>query len=91
MTGLGDTLKILLRKLSPPLFSIRIRSGEAILHSGTATPALVREFDQIVRSRKLRSGWVWGISRGGLVVLDFTGDIRDGDRQRFRNVAGVHG
>lgn len=90
MTGLGDTLRILLRKLSPPLFTIRIKDGNAVLQSGTATPALVREFGLIVRDRGLRSGWVWGTGDGGKVRLEFTGNICDGDRQRFRNVAGVH-
>jgi len=90
MASPGDLLKILLRRMSPPYFTIRIRDGEAILQSGKATPAFLHDCGLIVKRRGIRSGWIWGIRAGASIKLDFSGSISKGDRQRFRNVMGVH-
>ncbi len=90
MASPGDLLKILLRRISPPFFTIRIRDGEAMLQNGKMTPAFLHDCGLIAKRSGIRSGWIWGIREGASIKLDFSGTIEDGDRQRFRNILGVH-
>jgi len=85
-----DLLKRLLRRLVPPLFTIRFGDGDASLVRGKASPGFIRDCREIARISGIDRGWIWGSSNGTSITLEFSGDIREGDRQRFRNIAGVH-
>ena len=85
-----DFLKVLLRKLSSPLYTIRISNCRAVLTGGKASPAFLRDCDEIARSRKIQNGWIWGLRTGNGIGLDFSSKISNGDRQRFRNISGIH-
>ncbi|MCD4700514.1 MAG: DUF3634 family protein [Candidatus Aegiribacteria sp.] len=84
-------LKILFRKLFPPLFTIRIKGGTAIAKSGKLTSSFLGDCTDIVRKNGISSGWIWGYSSPGGARMKFSSEISKGDMQRFRNVAGVHG
>ncbi|MBN2607576.1 MAG: DUF3634 family protein [Candidatus Fermentibacteraceae bacterium] len=90
MIVLPDALRILLRMLFPPLFTIRINDGRVVLVHGTATPAFLEDCSRIAGKGGIRSGWIWGHGSGSGVRLEFSSGIGEGDRQRFRNTAGIH-
>ena len=52
--------------------------------------AFIRDCDEIARSKNIQSGWIWGLRTGNGTRLDFSSNISMGDRQRFRNIMGVH-
>jgi hypothetical protein len=85
-----NLLKLLYRKLSPPLFTIFVKNGSASLAGGSATPAFIRDCSELASASGIRKGWIWGTRRHGTVSLDFSSGISGKDRQRFRNIAGVH-
>lgn len=85
-----DFLKVLLRKFSTPLYTIRISNYRAVLTGGKASLAFLRDCDEIARSRKIQSGWIWGLRTGNGIGLDFSSKISKGDRQRFRNIMAIH-
>ena len=85
-----DLLKRLMRRLVPPLFTIRLIDGDARLELGKASPGFVRDCREVARASHIRRGWIWGHGSGTNISLEFSKDIREGDRQRFRNVAGVN-
>lgn len=85
-----DMLSVIMKKLFPPHFSIRIKGGETILSSGIAKAAFVRDCGTIVRNRGIGSGWIWGTRTSAGIRLEFTSGIGAEDRQRFRNVLGTH-
>jgi hypothetical protein len=87
---LSDFLKVVLRKLSPPLFTVRITDHSAVLTGGQVTPALLRDFSEIARKSNIVSGWIWGLRTGNSIRLDFSSKISKGDRQRFRNIMAIH-
>ncbi len=85
-----DMIRILLRRLFPPLFTIRIKDGKALLENGKLTPSFIGDCSDIARKSRIYSGWIWGhISPGG-ARMEFSSEISKRDRQRFRNAAGVH-
>jgi len=83
-------LKILYRKLFPPLFTVRIKSGEACLANGKLTTSFLGDCTEIARKNRITSGWIWGCSSPEGTKLEFSSEISKRDRQRFRNAAGVH-
>ncbi len=83
-------LKILFRKLFPPLFTIRIKNGKAFLENGKLTSAFLGDCTDIARKNGISSGWIWGYTSPGGARMEFSSGINKGDRQRFRNAAGVH-
>ncbi|MCK4671414.1 MAG: DUF3634 family protein [Candidatus Aegiribacteria sp.] len=85
-----DFLKALLHKISPPQYTIRISNCRAVLTGGKASMAFIRDCDEIARSKNIQSGWIWGLRTGNGTRLDFSSNISMGDRQRFRNIMGVH-
>jgi hypothetical protein len=85
-----DLLRFLLRGLNPPLFTIRLKDGYASLVRGSATPAFIRDCGELASASGIRKGRIWGTMRRGAVSLDFSSGIGEKDRQRFRNIAGVH-
>jgi hypothetical protein len=87
---LPDALKVLLRKLFPPLFTIRIHECRAYPAHGGVTPAFLEDCSRIAGKSGIRSGWIWGHGSGSGVRLEFSSGIGEGDRQRFRNAAGIH-
>ncbi|MCK4505010.1 MAG: DUF3634 family protein [Candidatus Aegiribacteria sp.] len=87
---MSDFLKVVLRKLSPPLFTVRITDRAAVLTGGKASPALIRDFSEIARKNNIVSEWIWGLQTGNSIRLDFSSKISKGDRQRFRNISGIH-
>jgi hypothetical protein len=87
---LPDLFRIFIRKLFPPLFTIRIRGGEAIVENGKLTSVFIRDCSDIAGKSKISSGWIWGFSSDDGVRLEFSSGINGSDRQRFRNVTGVH-
>jgi len=82
--------RIIFRKLFPPFFTISIKDGKVNLENGKLTSAFLGDFSSIARKSGISSGWIWGFKSGGGVRLEFSSGIRRGDRQRFRNTAGVH-
>ncbi|MEN8209822.1 MAG: DUF3634 family protein [Candidatus Fermentibacteria bacterium] len=80
---------ILFRKLFPPLFTIRIKGGEAHLVNGKLTASFLGDCTEIARRNRLSSGWIWGYSSTGGAQLKFSSEISRENRQRFRNAAGV--
>lgn len=88
--GLGDTVRVLMRKLFPPMFTVRIEGGRTIAVQGSVTSAFLEDCQDIVRRRGIESGWIWGHRTERGVRLEFSSGIVPGDRQRFRNTAGVH-
>jgi len=85
-----DALKVLLRRLFPPLFTIRIHEGGIDLAHGGVTPAFLGDCSRIAGKSGIRSGWIWGHRSETGVRLEFSSGIGEGDRQRFRNTAGIH-
>ncbi len=85
-----DFVKVLLRKLSPPLYTIRITDRAAVLTGGRVTSALLRDWSEITRKNNIVSGWIWGLRTGNGVRLDFSSNISKDDRQRFRNTMAIH-
>jgi hypothetical protein len=85
-----DLLKRFFRSLRPPLFTIRVKNGSASLSGGAATPAFVRDCSAVASASDIRQGWIWGTRSRGRFSLDFSSGIGEKDRQRFRNIAGVH-
>ena len=83
-------LKILFRKLFPPLFTIRFKNGEACLENGKLTPSFLGDCTEIALKNGVSSGWIWGHSSTGGIRMEFSPEISKMDRQRFRNAAGVH-
>lgn len=88
---MGDLIKILMRKIFPPFFSIRLKDGEVLTEHGKLAAPLLSDFSRIASDSGIDSGWIWGHRSGGGVRLEFSSDISEGDRQRFRNTAGYHG
>ncbi|OPL18389.1 MAG: hypothetical protein AVO35_05975 [Candidatus Aegiribacteria sp. MLS_C] len=88
---MADILRVLARKVFPPLFTIRIREGRAERVQGKVTPAFLDDCSGISRRSGITSGWIWGHLSPSGVRLEFSSGIGEGDRQRFRNTAGVHG
>jgi len=85
-----EFLKILFRRLFPPLFTIRIKGYEAILMNGKLTSSFLGDCSDIARKNGISSGWIWGCGSPGGVRMEFSSEISKGNRQRFRNSAGVH-
>lgn len=85
-----DCLRRLRYRLLPPLFTLRVLEGVVTLAGGTATPAFLRDCSALASASRIRSGWIWGTGRPGDLTLDFSSGIVGRDRQRFRNIAGVH-
>ncbi len=88
--GLRNTLRVLMRRLFPPMFTVRIEGGGTRAVQGTVTSAFLEDCQDIVRRRGIESGWIWGHRMERGVRLEFSSGIVPGDRQRFRNTAGVH-
>lgn len=88
---MGDFFRILMRRLFPPLFSIRIEDGSARKVQGRVTGAFIDDCSRISRRSGIDSAWIWGHGTGTGVRLEFSSDVNEGDRQRFRNTAGIHG
>lgn len=86
-----DLLRILSRRMFPPLFTIRIRDGRAEGVQGKVTAAFLEDCSGISRRSGIISGWIWGHLSPSGIRLEFSSGIEEGDRQRFRNTAGVHG
>ncbi len=87
----GDAAKILVRRLFPSVFTLRIRNGEARLEHGTVTRAFLEDCSSMASREKVNSGWIWGVGTGDGVRLDFSSGINGKTRQKFRNIAGIHG
>lgn len=87
---MADFLKILVRRLIPPVFSLEISAGKIERRQGKVTSAFIQDCSDIVRSRNIHSGWIWGIRDGSLIKLDFAGDIPENAKQKFLNVWGIH-
>ncbi|MCD4848955.1 MAG: DUF3634 family protein [Candidatus Aegiribacteria sp.] len=87
---MSDLIKILLRRISPPLFTIRITDRAAVLTAGQVTPALLRDWSEIARKNNIVCGWIWGLRTGSCIRLDFSSNISKNDRQRFRNIMAIH-
>jgi len=87
---LADFLKILLRKLIPPVFSLEISDGKVEKRQGNATSAFIQDCSEIAGDRNILSGWIWGVRDNGIIKLDFTGNIPENAKQKFRNVWGIH-
>jgi len=85
------SIRILLRRLFPPLFSINIVDGHARAVKGTLTSAFLRDCTEIAEKNGISSGWIWGNAASGSVRLEFTSGISRENMQRFRNAAGIHG
>jgi len=85
-----DLLKLLFHRLNPPLFTIRVRNGSVSLAGGSATPAFIRDCGELASASGITKGWIWATRRHGAVSLDFSSGIGGKDRQRFRNIAGLH-
>lgn len=88
--GLRNAFRVLMRKLFPPLFTLRIEVGGVRAVQGKVTSAFLEDCQDIARNRGIESGWIWGHRIGSGVRLEFSSGISPGDRQRFRNTAGVH-
>ena len=86
-----DLLRVLVRRAFPPLFSIRIEDGVARRIQGKVTGAFLEDCSRICRRSRITSAWIWGHEAGNGVRLEFSSRIAEGDRQRFRNTAGIHG
>lgn len=87
---MADFLKILVRKLVPPVFSLEISAGRIELRQGKVTTAFIQDCSEIVQARNITTGWIWGIRDGQAIKLDFAGSISDNARQKFRNIWGIH-
>lgn len=88
---MGNLIKVLMRKLFPPLFTLRLEDGKVIKEDGKVTAAFLSDFSRIACDSGIDSGWIWGHRAGSGVRLEFSSNISEGDRQRFRNTAGYHG
>ena len=88
--GMTDVFRILLRRILPPLFTIRIRAGRAEVSGGKVTGAFLEDCGRIAGKSDIQDGWIWGHSDGSGVRLEFSSGIGQADRQRFRNTAGIH-
>jgi hypothetical protein len=88
---LTDIFRVFLRKLFPPLFTIRVEEERASLEQGRVTDAFVDDCTDIAVRSGIRSGWIWGHRTGNGLRLEFSSGIPERDRQRFRNTAGFHG
>lgn len=76
--------------LFPPAFTIRISHGEARLKRGKLTSSFLKECSGIAGQSGLDSGWIWGCRQGNRISLEFSPGIGRRERQRFRNLAGMH-
>jgi hypothetical protein len=85
-----DVFRILMRRMFPPLFTIRIRGGRITDTGGKVTAAFLEDCSRITERSGISRGWIWGHSSGSGVRLEFSSGIGQADRQRFRNTAGVH-
>jgi hypothetical protein len=74
------------RILSPPLFTVSIRDGTVKLKRGKVARAVLSEFETITKQQGILKGAVYGIKRGSVISLEFSGNISKEDQQRFRNV-----
>jgi hypothetical protein len=86
-----DSIKILLRKLFPPLFSINITDGEAHAVKGVLTSSFLRDCSEIAKRNGVSNGWIWGLGTREGIRLEFSGGITRENMQRFRNAAGING
>lgn len=85
-----DFFRVVLRRMFPPLFTIRIRAGRAEVSGGKVTGAFLEDCGRIAAKSDIRDGWIWGHSGGSGVRLEFSSGIGQAERQRFRNAAGIH-
>jgi len=88
--GPSEWIRVLLRRIFPPLFTIRIAEGGIAFSRGKVPKAFLEDCSRISEKSTISSGWIWGHREGEGIVLEFSGGISPGDRQRFRNTAGIH-
>lgn len=72
------------------MFTVRIEGCRTRAVQGSVTSVFLEDCQDIVQSRGIESGWIWGHRMEHGVRLEFSSSIAPGDRQRFRNTAGVH-
>jgi len=80
----------ILRRLFPPVFTVVIESGRALKTQGRLRAIVLADFDDIAREQNLKTGTLLGVSRQGGVQLQFSPEIKESDRQRFRNAWYFH-
>lgn len=85
-----DLLKRIRYLLFPPRFTVRVNGGTVRLVRGRVTPSFLRDCQALVSESGIRDGWIRGTGGPGNPRLDFSSGIGEKDRQRFRNVAGMH-
>lgn len=73
------------RFLLPPLFTVVIKDDTVRGKRGKVTNKVLSEFEEIARKQGISKGAIYGVKRGGSVSLEFSGNIKKQDQQRFRN------
>ena len=71
------------------LFEAHVLQGRVVRLRGRAPKRLIQDFQEVLRQRPVPSATIRVHSSGGSVELRVTGDIRDGELQRLRNVLGT--
>ena len=79
-------LGFLRRLLKPAAFEVVIEEGAANLARGNVPPSFLGDCDEIARDHSIRTGRIWGVRRSYGLALEFSSDIPDESRQKFRNV-----
>lgn len=88
---LRDWRARLARHLGPPReFTITFRDGDVEDVHGMVMDKVLNDFGRLAQEQHIAHGQVFGVRRGANVGLEFSDEIRDTDRQRFRNVWYFH-
>ena len=81
-----ELLTRIIRVLFPPAFTITLEDGVARSTQGKVTGRAVSGFTDVARQQAIAKGRIYGVRKGGSILLQFSSNISAPDRQRFRNV-----
>ena len=79
-------LGFLRRLLKPAAFEVVIEDGAANPAHGNVPGSFLADCDEIARDHGIRTGLIRGVRRPHGLALEFSRDVPEESRQRFRNV-----
>lgn len=73
------------------VFVIRVRDRVPSVAKGKVSQAFVMELKDVLQRHAVGHGLIYGVRRGGTVLLGFSSSIPTAARQALRNVWALHG
>jgi len=89
MAAVALGVLIVMNRNATLLFKARVEGGRIVRLRGRAPKRLVRDFNDVLGQRPVSSATLRVCSEGDRAVLQATGDLNDGEKQRLRNVLGT--